>query len=53
MDAIRIAECSVGPKSSFESVTQIVTMVILKLVDGGFIRSFCENLIYSWLTPIP
>jgi 3-deoxy-D-manno-octulosonate 8-phosphate phosphatase KdsC-like HAD superfamily phosphatase len=53
MHAMRIAECSIAPISSVEEVAQIVTMVILKLGEGGFVRSFCETLIYSWLNPIP
>jgi YrbI family 3-deoxy-D-manno-octulosonate 8-phosphate phosphatase len=47
IDAMRIAEYSVAPKSAVEEVAQIATLVIPKLGGDGFVRSFCETLIYS------
>ena len=47
IDAMRIAQYSIAPKSAAEEVSQIATIVIPKLGGDGFIRSFCETLIYS------
>ena len=47
IEAMRIAEYSIAPKSAVEEVTQIATIVIPKSGGDGFVRSFCETLISS------